>query len=171
MNKTQTKKQLASAKRYLKGIKNNRAILKYVDYQEGYQVFTDSFTAYRMKNHINELPYHNNELGNYPNLKRFIPNYKECENVTKLNDLNEGLLLAGKMKEDKVKTIKSKKYAYYIVSDYDKACINPLLLKQVLDILQDNIDNIEVYFLGSLRPVLFKNSRGDEAIIMPIRFE
>ena len=49
------------------------------------------------------------------------------------------------------------------------AYLNPKYVKLVIDILCDDINNIEVYFKGNMQPVLFTNSKGDEAIICPIK--
>lgn len=164
------KKQVQEAKKFLKSINGARPILKYVDYQDGYQVFTDSYVLYKMANHIEGLPYHENQNGTYPDVREFVPKEDNCENVTRLNNLNDALVVADLMKANKQKQV-SKEYNYMIKGAHSEAYVNPLFVKQMLNILADDIENIEIYYVGSMRPILFKNSRGDYAIIVPVRFE
>lgn len=163
------KKQVQEAKKFLKSINETRPILKYVDYQDGYQVFTDSYVLYKMANHIEGLPYHDNQNGTYPDVREFVPSEDKCENVTHLNNLKDALIVADLMKANKQKQV-TKEYNYAIKGSHTEAYVNPLFVKQMITILADDIENIEIFYVGSMRPVLFKNSRGDYAIIVPVRF-
>ena len=160
------KKQYTEAKKFLKNISETRPILKYTDYQyDNCQIFTDSFVLFKMKNHIEGLPYHNNEHGIYPDIREFMPRKENMICITNLFNYTDVLNKCDELKINKIKFPKEKKYLINLNGAY----LNPKYVKLVIDILCDNINNIEVYFKGDMRPVLFTNSKGDEAIICPIR--
>ena len=158
------KKQYQQAKKFLKDISEARPILKFVDYQDGYQVFTNSYVAFMMKNSIEGLPYHEDENGVYPSLEGFVPDEKNAECITSLFDYTAVLNKCDDMKMNKVKH----PGVDYLIK-YNNAYLNPLYIKQVVEILCDDISNINVYHSGDHYPVLFTNSKGDKAVICTVR--
>ena len=159
------KKQYQIAKKFLKGAGEKRSILKFVDYQEGSQVFTDTFVLFKMKNHIEGLSYYNDENGQYPEVLSFIPNKEELVEVTEKLTYAEVLNKCDLIKIDKVKTPHNKKHLVEINGAY----LNPTYVKTVFEILGAGNNKIKVFYQDNLKPVLFANEIGDEAIIVPVK--
>ena len=160
------KKQYQQAMKFLKGISNSRPVLKFVDYQEGYQVFTNSHVLFKMKNHIEGLPFHDNENGVYPEVLSFVPNKSHAENITDQFNHVDVLNKCDLMKIDKVAIPRCEKYLLQLKDAY----LNPIYVKLVLDVLGVDNSKIEVYYQGNLRPIMFLNELGDEAVVVPVRF-
>lgn len=147
-------------KKYLDKAGKTRPILNYYDIQNGKQCFTDSFFAFRMNEgyYLNNIEYHNNEKGVYPDLREFIPKQNE-DNLVPIDD--------DKILNPKVVGMCGKDIELYQVTlnDHVVCVFNLELLKLVIQLLGDEV---KMYVHGSMRPVLFVSDRG-EAVICPIR--
>ena len=147
-------------KKYLDKAGKNRPILNYYDIQDGKQCFTDSFFAFRMNDgyYLNNIEYHNNQKGTYPDLREFIPKPIE-DNLVPIDD--------NKIANPKVVGMCGKDVELYqvVLNDHVVCVFNLEFLKLVIQLLGSDV---KMYVNGSMRPVLFVSERG-EAVICPIR--
>lgn len=154
-------KAVKRVKKMLEKVGNNRPILGYYDIQDGKQVFTDSFFAFRMNegHYVENLEYHNNNNGVYPSLEEFIPSPNpDCEAVIDIDQLAN---------PHKIIPMNGKDTALYEAkTTYNTAYIQAQYLENAIQIL--GRDDLKMYVYGSMRPVLLTSPKG-EAIIVPIR--
>lgn len=147
-------------KKYLDKASKARPILNYYDIQDGKQCFTDSFFAFRMNDgyYLNNIEYHNNQKGTYPDLREFIPKPIE-DNLVPIDD--------NKIANPKVVGMCGKDVELYqvVLNDHVVCVFNLEFLKLVIQLLGSDV---KMYVNGSMRPVLFVSERG-EAVICPIR--
>lgn len=139
--------------------KSTRPILGYTDVQNDFQVFTDSYTAFYLKDHL-ELPKVPKNL-NYPNISRFIDTLNtDIKIKLDFNYYLNGLKTKQFLPENK---------AWF--KDENKninICFDAKLFKNVIDIL--GTTDLQVYYNGDFKPLLFINeNNGDKAILSPCR--
>lgn len=154
--KQRTKKALSFLNKLSKG---TRPILGYTDIQNDYQVFTDSYEAFYLKDHL-ELPKVPDNM-NYPNVSCFIDKLSTDIQI----ELDFNYYLNGL----KTKQFSPENKAYF--KDENKninICFDTKLFKNVIDIL--GTTDLKVYYNGDFRPLLFINENtGDKAILLPCR--
>jgi hypothetical protein len=142
-----------------------RPILQKAIIRDGLQVFTDSFIAFKLQNHIEGLEMHDQkDFENYPKLdKLFLP--AQFTITKKFDDLIDELAL---LKDDDIYILKND-YGYKIgmyVKNI-KIMYNVMRFKKG-DIISFGI--IESQSTSYTRP-LFIDNNGDSCILLPIRME
>jgi hypothetical protein len=159
--KDKNKKQRAKkALSFLKALnKKWRPVLAYTDIQNDFQVFTDSYIAFYLKDHL-ELPKVPDDM-NYPNVSCFIDKLNTDNKI----ELDFNYYLNGL----KTKQFLPENKAYF--KDGNKninICFDVKLFKNVIDIL--GTTDLQVYYNGDFKPLLFINeNNGDKAILLPCR--
>ena len=153
-----------AVKRVIKDLKKasvRRPILGYYDIQNGEQIITDSFFLFKMKEgyFIDGIHYHENNHGNYPDVRHFAPTPDtkyECHiDIDKLINPDKTIEIMGK--EVSLINLKNKNTS---------TSENSIYIENAIQIL--GTDNLNVYIYGTLRPVLLTSDRG-EAVIMPVK--
>ena len=165
-SKTKANKKALAYLKKAGGRNNTRPALNYstiIDYNnENIQVFTDSYTMFKLKEHyilpdISERP----EL-TYPNVKRLIPDAsagESCQNAGDIEKFLAGLKANVYKKDDETDCFTSESYKVHF--DVNR-------LKQVIEIL--GTLELKVNLFGSKKPNLFVDeSTGNEAILLPVR--
>lgn len=162
INSKQVKTVKQRTKAAMKVLKNrytkSRPALGYTDFQKindnYYQVFTDSYLAIALVEPL-ELPNVKDTKLEYPKMDRLFANTSDNEIVIDIPDMLASLK-AGMLKDDNVNI-----YVHEsgLKLDADK-------LKIIIDILGS--DDLKIYANG-LKPVYFKNLKGDMALLCPIR--
>lgn len=161
--------------KFLEGVSSNQCggKLKYTSYQRGYQVFTDSFIAFKMKNHLNDLPVY--EGNDYPPMDNFIVD--GLKDSTKFFNYDDVLKVLEKRKNDKIRKNSKKhlnKEYLYIFRDEESETIHaldPLKVKTAIEILGCNPEELTVKSGGEFVQVQFFTPTGDMALIMPCRLQ
>lgn len=161
--------------KFLEGVSSNQCggKLKYASFQNGYQVFTDSYIAFKLKNHLNDLPVL--EGGEYPNMDSLI--IKGLKDSTKFFNYDDVLKVLEKRKNDKIRK-NSKKHLNkeYLYTFYDEENetfhhLDPLKVKTVIEILGCKPEELTVKSGGEFVQVQFFTPNGDMALIMPCRLQ
>lgn len=161
---TTSKTRYNAANKVLKRLKGSRPTLEKTVIRDGYQYFTDSYVAFKLKNAIPELPIIENE-SIYPNLDSIIDSIKEN---TAISFECEWLKKEIKISKDKI--------TLTIPNSDDKIIFNKNYLLEVLQILDfKNKDIVVMEFNNSkiknnnlVAPVKIRNNE-DLAIIIPCR--
>lgn len=145
----------------LKKMEKRRPILSYYDIQDGKQVFTDSYFAFRMNegHYIEGLEHHNNNNGVYPSLDGIVPiPSPDCEVIIDMDQL---------VSPEKIVPMGKKEVPLYIAkTEHSTAYLNAGYVENAIQIL--GTEGLKMYLYGSMRPVLFTSPRG-EAVVVPIR--
>lgn len=162
INNKQAKTVKQRTKAAMKVLKNkynkSRPALGYTDVQKindnYYQVFTDSYLAIALVEPL-ELPNIKDTSYEYPKIDRMFANVSDNEIVIDIPNMLASLK-AGMLKNDNMNI-----YVHEsgLKLDADK-------LKIIIDIL--GADDLKIYANG-LKPVYFKNLKGDMALLCPIR--
>lgn len=159
--------------KFLEGVSSNQCggRLKYTSYQGGYQVFTDSFVAFKLKNHLNDLPIY--EGNDYPTMDNFIVN--GLKDSTKFFSYDDVLKVLEKRKNDKIRKNSKKhlnKEYLYIMRDEEKETthvLDPLKVRTAIEILGCKPEELIVKSGGEFVQVQFFTPTGDMALVMPCR--
>lgn len=164
------KKQLKSTLSYLKKAAKKHAtgVFGYTDIQTfdgtDYQVFTDSYTLYALKEHVDELPLFKNtkEMNGkqYPNVTRFLNVKGEPE------DIQVDIQKVRQAEKEQKHNFDNGRVIVMIVSDNHRVFVQARYLKTVYNILGNNL---KVTLYGEMQPVLFENEAGDKALVLPVR--
>ena len=156
--------------KFLEGVSSNQCggRLKYASYQGDCQVFTDSYIAFKLKNHLNDLPVL--EGKEYPNINDFIA--EGLKDSTKFFNYDDVLKVLEKRKNDKIRKNSKKhlnKEYLYIFRDEESETIHtldPLKVKTVIEILGCKPEELTVKSGGEFVQVQFFTPTGDMALIM-----
>lgn len=168
------KKANKKAAAFLKKSYKRKPILSVCDIQTtngiDYQVFTDSYVAFYMKKYykLETIEGLNNRDGTqlrYPDIVKLLP------------DENNGLLIHNgkhlldealkKHKAGLLETLDSMTI-YKLYYGDEKITVDILKLKTVIEIM--GTSDLDIYFYGSFKPLLFvDNKTGNKAILLPLR--
>ena len=150
------------AKAFLKGAGKTREVLSFSIIENGYQYFTDSIVAFKLKEHlilndVNKYNEENKELLRYPNIERLFSNLKSDATVDDLNiDYYLNKLKAKKYNKNEEKEI--------FENENIKICFDVKKLKMITDIL--GTSNLLIKCSGKNRALYFIDEKtGNEALL------
>ena len=184
------KKQLAAIKRVLKVNEKVKPILatigvtkKGLSICDGYRIyllnknalpfktsFTNDFTDEEQKKYMIEnraiIPDHDPNL--YPNVTNFFENINEQGTITA--DLNDVIIKAKTL--NKCKDNCKKETIHFTVNEDPTIAIDidPIYIKDMVDILKIKDKKIKMIFTGSRSPLFFTNENGSACILPAINY-
>ena len=150
------------AKAFLKKAGKIKEILNFSIIENEYQYFTDSYVAFKLKEHLiladlNEYNKENNSSLHYPNIQRLFSNF---ESDTIIDDLNIEYYL-NKLKAKKYNKNEEKEI---LENDKIKICFDVKRLKVITDVL--GTSNLVIKHGGNNKPLYFVDKKtGNEALL------
>lgn len=152
--KQRTKKAISLLKSFNDKGKGSRPILNYADIQGDYMYFTNSYYAFKLKEHL-DLPLWNDPVSVYPKLEKLFP----AEEGVEIKDFD----FDNYLNKLKVKELQNDTIYYYNSKDETEFFVDANFIKSVCDVLGTTDLEVTLHKTHTLK---FVAPNGDEAIVL-----